>query len=689
MLRGNTFGKLFAIALTGLAAALAINFLHPAPPPFPAQAAGRTWNLQSVDAMKVTKDVICGPKDRAYIENWVNRAAELGATHIAISTPYDNPRCGDAVSYTKTWISVIRAKGLKVWHRQMPLAFEGIYDTPKNAGIDYQAMIRDYIINNKDNYQAGDIFTPIPEPQNGGIQGFSYCAQNVCMFNSISHFNQWLRSAIDTSNSAFNQIGLGGKVSVGYYGFDGFVAWGHNNPDWNGILEDATIAKMGNITIDHYPEAVGTSMEADLAELTSRYPGVPIIIGEWGTINGGDREAAVRNSMGAAARNSSVVGFNYWTMGPGGNEALVDDSFNLMIQYDEVQTFYKNGTTISSPTPTVAATRTAATTPTAAASPVASCPSGQYKAEYFNSLTQFDIPALTRCEAAPLSYDWGSAPNGSPAPSIPADGFWARWTGRFNFGAADYTFIARADDGVRLWVDGAILIDQWKDQGATEYRASKSLSAGDHEVKVEYYERGGGAVAQVRWEQTGIPNPSPTVAGTQTPATTQPTIAPGSRPPANPTATPTPTTAPPSGPVAVQNPSFDTLDGNGFALHWVRSGDGVWDGSVRHSGKGSIKVTGPSNNHIYQNLNLKPNTQYTLSYWVKTANVQGSGVQIKYLSGSTTVGQASYTKGTQDWTKVSTTFRTPASVSNGKVDIVWQLVPGDSIWVDDVSITQQ
>jgi hypothetical protein len=56
-----------------------------------------------------------------------------------------------------------------------------------------------------------------------------------------------------------------------------------------------------------------------------------------------------------------------------------------------------------------------------------------------------------------------------------------------------------ADDGVRLFIDGAVVIDAWRDQGATIYTASPVLTAGQHEVKVEYYERGGASVIQVLW----------------------------------------------------------------------------------------------------------------------------------------------------------------------------------------------
>jgi hypothetical protein len=50
---------------------------------------------------------------------------------------------------------------------------------------------------------------------------------------------------------------------------------------------------------------------------------------------------------------------------------------------------------------------------------------------------------------------------------------------------------------MRVYLDGALVIDQWKDQSATTYTASRTVTAGNHEVKVEYYENGGDAVAKV------------------------------------------------------------------------------------------------------------------------------------------------------------------------------------------------
>jgi hypothetical protein len=298
-----------------------------------------TWSIRSIDAMKDTKDAICSQRSDEWIGKWVDKAVEIGANYVAISIPYDNPSCGSADAYTKRWIRAIRARGLSVWHRQMPLSFEGIYSVNKTRN-DYLTQIATYIKKNADNYAPGDIFTPIPEPQNGGIAGITYCAYGVCQWDTKEAFNLWLREAIAVSRSAFNSINKT-DMKIGYYGFDGFVAWGANNPDWNGILEDETIEAMGNITIDHYPELIGTDMATDIADLEARYPGVDIIIGEWGTVNGGDTTATARKTMGALVR-PSVKGFNYWQFGPhGAGEQLINDDFSNRPHFAEVQSFYK------------------------------------------------------------------------------------------------------------------------------------------------------------------------------------------------------------------------------------------------------------------------------------------------------------------------------------------------------------
>jgi hypothetical protein len=127
--------------------------------------------------------------------------------------------------------------------------------------------------------------------------------------------------------------------------------------------------------------------------------------------------------------------------------------------------------------------------------PPPGCSSGEFQAHYFSNTTLSGSPVHTACEAA-IDYDWGM---GSPAGPVPSDQFSARWTGQFTFPAGATTFSATADDGIRLWVDGVLVINAWLDQPATTYTATRTLTAGTHEVKVEYYENGWDAVARVSW----------------------------------------------------------------------------------------------------------------------------------------------------------------------------------------------
>ncbi|HMQ56586.1 MAG TPA: PKD domain-containing protein, partial [Anaerolineae bacterium] len=106
-------------------------------------------------------------------------------------------------------------------------------------------------------------------------------------------------------------------------------------------------------------------------------------------------------------------------------------------------------------------------------------------------------PVLVRNDLS-ISFDWGL---GSPAPEVPADNFSARWTRRLNFTPGTYRFYTRADDGVRLFVDNALLINEWRDSSPTTYAADVYLTGGEHDLRLEYYERGSGALALLSWER--------------------------------------------------------------------------------------------------------------------------------------------------------------------------------------------
>ncbi|TGN20440.1 hypothetical protein EHS15_04325 [Leptospira idonii] len=87
------------------------------------------------------------------------------------------------------------------------------------------------------------------------------------------------------------------------------------------------------------------------------------------------------------------------------------------------------------------------------------------------------------------------------------DSFGARWTGTIKPEYSEkYKFTTKTDDGVRLWVDGKQIINQWKDMGATDFSAELELSSGkEYSFKMEYYDKGGDAYAELSWESLSTP----------------------------------------------------------------------------------------------------------------------------------------------------------------------------------------
>jgi len=122
-----------------------------------------------------------------------------------------------------------------------------------------------------------------------------------------------------------------------------------------------------------------------------------------------------------------------------------------------------------------------------------------WQGEYYDNKNLSGTPALVRSDGA-IDFTWGA---GSPDPAIPADNFSVRWTRALNFNAGTYRFFTSTDDGVRLFVDGNLTIDEWYKQKLPTHTADVYLAAGHHTITVEYYEQGGEAHAHVWWQLQG------------------------------------------------------------------------------------------------------------------------------------------------------------------------------------------
>lgn len=124
-----------------------------------------------------------------------------------------------------------------------------------------------------------------------------------------------------------------------------------------------------------------------------------------------------------------------------------------------------------------------------------------WSAAYYNNADLLYEPALRRPESSgllPLEYDWRY---GSPAPYEIQPDYWStRWTGKFTFQAADYLFLANVDGGVRVYLDGYLLIDDWNMGQKQLQNTFRSVGPGEHTVVVEYCNGISPAKVQVWWQ---------------------------------------------------------------------------------------------------------------------------------------------------------------------------------------------
>jgi hypothetical protein len=123
------------------------------------------------------------------------------------------------------------------------------------------------------------------------------------------------------------------------------------------------------------------------------------------------------------------------------------------------------------------------------------------KAEYFKGI-EFNALKTQRADAV-INFASGTvvAPVANFAPEVGTDTFSARWTGHVVPEYSEtYTFYTQSDDGVRLWVNGQPIINNWTPHKATEDSGTVALKAGEkYDLWLEYFQGTGGAQLQLAW----------------------------------------------------------------------------------------------------------------------------------------------------------------------------------------------
>lgn len=121
-------------------------------------------------------------------------------------------------------------------------------------------------------------------------------------------------------------------------------------------------------------------------------------------------------------------------------------------------------------------------------------------ATYYNG-TSFDHKILHRTDPEVYFYYNGT----SPAAEVNVYQFSVVWSGYlYAPTSSEYIFTFKADDGVRMWLNGTTLINEWHEKDASEYKSSVKLQGGEaYEIRIEYYQANQDARAELYWEYEG------------------------------------------------------------------------------------------------------------------------------------------------------------------------------------------
>jgi hypothetical protein len=123
------------------------------------------------------------------------------------------------------------------------------------------------------------------------------------------------------------------------------------------------------------------------------------------------------------------------------------------------------------------------------------------KGEYFAD-ENLNLLVRTRIDSR-IDFGWMDA---SPNSAIPADHFSVRWSGRIRPPVTGkYTIITKSDDGIRLWLDGQLVIDNWSQHSTTQNANIVELQGKQmHRIRLEYFESTEKSALQLLWSGPGI-----------------------------------------------------------------------------------------------------------------------------------------------------------------------------------------
>ncbi len=292
------------------------------------------WKYQCIDTMKQSRDKarywMKKPNLLQLVEAQLTEIKNMGANCVAIDTPYDK----EFISHLTMWVNEARKKNLHVWLRGNWSSWEGWFGYPKGMTTqEHLNKTKQFILDNPDLFQDGDVFTPCPECENGG----SFREMNPKKYAS---YRQFLIDEYKVTQNAFKAIGK--NVEVNWFSMNGGLA--------KEVMDNETIESIGGVvTIDHYVKSPD-----DMDQIIQYFKdklGAKIVIGEFGApipeINGSMTENEQAKFIDDLLEvmygyRKSILGVNYWTLSDS-STALLNSAGSQRPVVEKIKKYFKPG----------------------------------------------------------------------------------------------------------------------------------------------------------------------------------------------------------------------------------------------------------------------------------------------------------------------------------------------------------
>jgi hypothetical protein len=271
----------------------------------------RWWSVQSIDTMKYSRDIarekLYDSSYDAVIDWHVASIAQTGATHVVVATPYDK----EFIPYLSKWVSAARKHNINVWFRGNFSGWEEWFGYDEITKEEHIAKTREFIIQNPDLFQDGDLFSSCPECENGALG-------DPRLTGKVDEYRKFLVDEYDVTKSAFASMGK--NVGANLFSMNGDVA--------KLIMDKETTQSLdGIIVVDHYVESP-EKLNDDIT-MYAQISGGNVVLGEFGApipdIHGPMTEEQqkewLQTTLELLSQNPHVIGVNYWT-NLGGTTAL-------------------------------------------------------------------------------------------------------------------------------------------------------------------------------------------------------------------------------------------------------------------------------------------------------------------------------------------------------------------------------